>query len=75
MQTRLFPNRTAAILAAETESKARGYDSETARKFSAAFAVRRFQSDKDEWEAWYIHHMAASTSQGVRKVYRRPIMA
>jgi hypothetical protein len=75
MKTRLFPNRIAAILAAEAESVARGYDAETARKFSAAFAVRRFQSDRDEWEAWYIHHMVPGPSQGTRKVYRRPLMA
>jgi len=72
MKTMRFPNRIAAILAAEAESVARGHDSETARLHSAAFAVRPFGATADQWEAWYLHH-AVRKSDGTH-IYRRPLL-
>lgn len=67
MPVKLYPNRTEAILAAEAESKARGYDENTARKYSAVYQVRRCGSTVDGWEAWPIHHRAGN------RIHRRPI--
>lgn len=69
MRPKLFPNRVAALLAAEAATMARGYDAETARKYAAAFAVRRFGETHDQWEAWYLHHHIQN------HIYRRPIAA
>jgi len=63
----LFPNRTEAILAAESDARSRGYSSEQAYKYCACFPRRLFGQDKTYWEAWTIHHIVNG------KVYRRPI--
>ena len=71
MANKLFPNRTAALIAAEEKSRERGYSDEESKKWSAAFAVHPFGHKSPSWEAWPIHHIVR-TSAAV-KVYRRPI--